>query len=58
MSTNHGSIIFAVIYRHPKADFKNFEDYLCKILVKLENKKQLYVVSYGVPNVSLQKREN
>ena len=28
ISTYHGSIIFAAIYRHPKTDFKNFEDSL------------------------------
>ena len=27
--TYHGSIIFTVIYQHPKTDFKNFQDSLC-----------------------------
>ena len=49
ISTYHGSIIFAVIYRHPKTDFKHFEDSLCNILIELENKKQNNVVT-GILN--------
>ena len=42
------SIIFAVIYLHPKIDFKNLTDFLSNILMKLENKKQKYVVSSDI----------
>ena len=43
--TYHGSTIFAVMYRHPKTDFKNFQNSLCNILMNRENKKKKYVVS-------------
>ena len=52
VSTYHGSIIFTVIYRHPKTDFKNFQNSLCNILIELENKNQKYV-ERGNINVNL-----
>ena len=48
VSTYRGSIIFAVIYRHSKTDFKNSQDSLCYILIELKNKKQKYVVSGNI----------
>ena len=34
--TNHGNITFAVIYQHPKTDFKNIKYSLSNILIDLE----------------------
>ena len=43
--TKHGSIILAVIYRHPSTNFQVFENALCNTLTKLKNQKPKYVVS-------------
>ena len=45
ISTNQGSIIFAVIYRHPYTNFLDFENALCNTLTELENQKLKYIVS-------------
>ena len=39
VSTDQGSIIFAVIYRHPSTNFLVFEKALCNTLTELENQK-------------------
>ena len=44
VSTNQGSIIFAVIYRHPSTNFLAFKNALCNTLTELENQKLKYVV--------------
>ena len=44
VSTNLGSIIFAVIYRHLCTNFLVFENVLCNT-TELENQKLKYVVS-------------
>ena len=56
VSTYRGSIIFAIIYRHPKIDFKNFQDYLSTISTDLQ-KKQKHLVS-GDINVNFSKVKN
>ena len=48
VSTNQGSIIFAVIYRHPTTNFQAFENVLGNTLTKPENQKLRYVVSGDV----------
>ena len=48
VSTNQGSIIFAVIYRHPTTNFQAFENALGNTLTELENQKLRYVVSGDV----------
>ena len=46
VSINQGSIIFAVIYRHPSRPtyFLVFENALCNTLTELENQKLKYIV--------------
>ena len=48
VSTNQGSIIFTVIYRHPTTNFQAFENALANTLTELENLKLRYVVSGDV----------
>ena len=48
VSTNQGSIIFAVIYRHSTTNFQAFENALGNTLTELENQKLRYVVSRDV----------
>ena len=48
VSINQGSIIFAVIYRHPTTNFQAFENALGNTLTELENQKLRSVVSGDV----------
>ena len=45
ISTNQGSIIFAVISRHPYTNFLDFVNALCNTLTELGNQKLKYIVS-------------